>query len=178
MEKLVLNNITGIIVSRDAYIQDEDKRCNFITIEDNNEIILMLNLSMGQEYTLESYNEVFADDKTTQEILYEFNPDDFYSSFEIDEIVKVTNYRKGVLINNFNNQVIVKSDLLEFEDASSHKFFLDYMNNCIYCRFDYYEVDSCIKSHTVYEKNKKCEIKKREFKRFFRNLISIDISFE
>lgn len=172
-------DITNITIVRNAYLENPYRRCDLIMVYDNYETAIMLNITEGVEYLLGAAEEAYPDKQTKEEVLYTLNPYDDYEYFEFGETVKVTRYKNATLINTFNGYPIIKSDFLEFKDDNDNTFYLDYRNNEISCRNGYIGIEKNDKTQvkTIFEKGKKCILKRNDFKNIKSDILNKFLNF-
>ena len=168
---ITINNLTGIVFAFNGYIT-ENKRENFLVLENNYEIECIFNLSNGEEYRLNCYRDVLFDDKTILDVIYE---NDFKCNFDFGLTKEIIYYRNVDLRNSFNGTFIAYSDFLKFTDVNNNSFYVDIRNDEIYFNFGYYDVkfDKASKSKYIFKKGEACKVKKNEFRNLKADILNL-----
>lgn len=157
----ILSTITKITFYNSVNI-DGDENIKILVIEVNNEPSIILDISYGLIISpLDIIISKIKSNKNKKIDLYNIDSD-FQSDINFGEIKEVTLFCKAHLISKINEEIVCKSDIIEFKDYNNKCFYIDHINNDIYKREDLYKIN-------MYERRIPI------FKRHERNYINITI---
>lgn len=126
---------------------------SFIVVENEKNIIMLYDLTTGEDFSFEFVKKIEMNDNTKIVQLYDYK-NDYQVNLDISYMDNISFYKEAILINSFNDFEVSKSDFLVFNDRCKNKIILDLKNNKIYMRQNNYKLVSINKTKKVYEFHK------------------------
>lgn len=135
-----IKDIANISIITNAKLDENnmnDKFNTFFVIEDKEGTNRLLNISTGQDISFDNKSIALFKGKSQIKKLYSYNKNTFINELDLGYINNITYYKKVELINDFNNNVITRSDIFEIIDEYNNKIYIDPYHNNIYTRQNY-----------------------------------------
>ena len=145
-----LDEITLVLYFKKAKLQARsnlDEYNDFLMIKVKDETEILLNITTGEDLSINYKNVVQVIDKVTEiKKLYEYNPDIYQDTLNIGKIESVVLYKDVDIYNSVSDtSVVEETDIIEIKDIKGTTFYIDILFNKIYKRKEIYNIQNITK---------------------------------